>query len=117
LFTIPFSGEETVHHIQQKRGRSHFTVVDVSNEQEVREWIDQVVTIADGIDVLVNNAASFIFGTIEEVTNEMWDKILAVNIKVCDCDCNCDSVIFEILFSIELYCLLYLRRERERMSV
>jgi meso-butanediol dehydrogenase/(S,S)-butanediol dehydrogenase/diacetyl reductase len=84
-FAIYFLGEETVHLIQQKNGRAHFTVVDVSNEQEVREWINQVVTIAEGIDVLVNNAAAFIFGTIEEVTNEMWDKILAVNIKVCEC--------------------------------
>lgn len=34
------------------------------------------------IDVLVNNAAVFIFGTIDEVTSEQWDKVLSVNIKV-----------------------------------
>jgi NAD(P)-dependent dehydrogenase (short-subunit alcohol dehydrogenase family) len=35
-----------------------------------------------GIDILVNNAAAFIFGTIEEVSSEDWDKILSVNVKV-----------------------------------
>lgn len=74
-------GEETVQIIRHKGGRAQFSVVDVSKENEVKEWIEQVAVSAGGIDVLVNNAATFIFGTIDEVTSEMWDKILAVNVK------------------------------------
>ena len=33
------------------------------------------------VDVLVNNAATFIFGTVEEVTSDKWDEVLSVNIK------------------------------------
>jgi 3-oxoacyl-[acyl-carrier protein] reductase len=35
-----------------------------------------------GVDVLVNNAAVFVFGTIEEVSSDDWDRVLGVNVKV-----------------------------------
>lgn len=31
--------------------------------------------------VLVNNAAAFVFGTIDETSAESWDKVLSVNVK------------------------------------
>jgi NAD(P)-dependent dehydrogenase (short-subunit alcohol dehydrogenase family) len=35
-----------------------------------------------GIDILVNNAAAFVFGTVDEVSEDQWDKVLSVNVKV-----------------------------------
>ena len=31
--------------------------------------------------MLVNNAAAFVFGTIDETSAESWDKVLSVNVK------------------------------------
>ncbi len=31
--------------------------------------------------MLVNNAALFMFGKVEDVTEEQWDNVLAVNVK------------------------------------
>lgn len=42
------------------------------------QWITENL---GGLDVLVNNAAVFVFGTVEQATEEDWDKILSVNIK------------------------------------
>ncbi len=34
------------------------------------------------IDILVNNAAAFVFGTVEEASESDWDRVLSVNVKV-----------------------------------
>jgi len=62
-------------------GESFFTKVDVSKEIEVKNWIDSVASKWGKIDILVNNAAVFIFGTVEEASSEDWDRILGVNVK------------------------------------
>ena len=30
---------------------------------------------------MVNNAAAFVFGTVEQATEQDWDKVLGVNVK------------------------------------
>jgi NAD(P)-dependent dehydrogenase (short-subunit alcohol dehydrogenase family) len=37
------------------------------------------------IDIVVNNAAAFVFGTVEEVSEADWDRVFDVNVKVCTC--------------------------------
>ncbi len=54
---------------------------DVSNETSVEKAVQTVVQQFHTIDVLVNNAATFVYGTIDQVTNEQWDRTLNVNIK------------------------------------
>ena len=56
-------------------------VVDVTSEEEVRAWMDDVVEKCGGVDVLVNNAARFVFGAIEDVTENDWDLVLGTNVK------------------------------------
>lgn len=36
---------------------------------------------SDGLDILVNNDAVFVFGKIEDVTEENLDKAFGVNVK------------------------------------
>lgn len=57
---------------------------DVSRDDEVREMVRQTVDRFGSVDVLVNNAAvtHFVsFRDLEGLTEEMWDRILAVNVK------------------------------------
>lgn len=100
---IVFQGKETVSQIEAMGGEASFHTVDVSDENSVREWIDQVAKRFGNIHILVNkylfslyrlrlhftwqlqihSAAAFVFGTIEETTSADWDRVLAVNVKVC----------------------------------
>ena len=57
---------------------------DVSRDDEVRAMVRQAMDRFGSVDVLVNNAAitHFVsFGDLEALTEEMWDRILAVNVK------------------------------------
>jgi 3-oxoacyl-[acyl-carrier protein] reductase len=57
---------------------------DVSHDAEVREMVRQAAERWGTVDVLVNNAAttSFVnFNDLEGLTDEVWDRILAVNLK------------------------------------
>ncbi len=57
---------------------------DVSNDSEVRQMVSRAVDELGSVDVLVNNAAMthFVnFADLEGMKEEMWDRILAVNLK------------------------------------
>jgi len=75
------TADETVAIIKAAGGRAHAFDVDVASDKSVQAWIAQVVLHFGRIDVLVNNAAVFIFGTVEEATDSDWDRVLSVNVK------------------------------------
>ena len=57
---------------------------DVSNDGEVRAMVAAAVDAFGGVHVLVNNAGTtaFVnFADLEGMTEELWDRILAVNLK------------------------------------
>ena len=54
---------------------------DVSQADQVERAFRQVLDRFGRIDVLVNNAAVQTYGTVEETTEEAWDRVLAVNVK------------------------------------
>ena len=66
----------------RKMGREAFTVMaDVSKSQEVAAMVGQVKAKWGRLDILVNNAGIIDYGAFEELTEESWDKVLAVNLK------------------------------------
>ena len=57
---------------------------DVSQDREVRAMVERALDAFGSIHVLVNNAATtaFVdFADLEGLTEEQWDRILAVNLK------------------------------------
>ncbi len=57
---------------------------DVSDDSQVREMLDLVRHTFGRLDVVVNNAATTNFvehADLEGLTEEMWDRMLAVNLK------------------------------------
>ena len=54
---------------------------DVSKADQVERAFRQVLDQFGRIDVLVNNAAVQTYGTVEETSEEDWDRVLAVNVK------------------------------------
>jgi len=55
--------------------------VDVTHEPSVQEAVKRVVEKFQRIDILVNNAGISIHKPIEDMTVEIFDKVIAVNLK------------------------------------
>ena len=59
-----------------------FHPVDVAKETEVQHTIQQIMDKSHGkLHVLVNDAAAFQFGTIDQASSVAWDTVINVNIK------------------------------------
>jgi 3-oxoacyl-[acyl-carrier protein] reductase len=66
----------------EKYGRQVMTFkADVSKADEVNALVDATYEKFGRIDILVNNAGIAIRGTVENTTEEDWDRIMAVNLK------------------------------------
>ena len=55
--------------------------VDLRAEPSVQQAAEQVAAAFGGIDVLVNNAGIEILGTIDEMAPDIWDEVMAVNLR------------------------------------
>ena len=76
------NGQETLKTIQDNGGEAVFVKVDVSKEQEVEQMIHTAVEKFGKLDIIYNNAGiEQKIGPIESVTEEMWDRVFAVNVK------------------------------------
>ena len=82
LVDLEKAGLEALQEEVRKRGGEALAVpCDVSKASEVKEMIEKVLRIFSRIDILVNNAGIIRRGTIESVTEEDWDRVIAVNLK------------------------------------
>jgi NAD(P)-dependent dehydrogenase (short-subunit alcohol dehydrogenase family) len=54
---------------------------DVSHESDVQEMVRQTAERFGRIDILVNNAGVVTTGPMTEITTEIWDRTLAINLK------------------------------------
>jgi NAD(P)-dependent dehydrogenase (short-subunit alcohol dehydrogenase family) len=72
-----------VHEIIQKAGREVLSIQgDVSDNSQVQNAVKKTIKVFGKIDVLVNNAGIDVGSApIINVTEEMWDKSLQVNLK------------------------------------
>ena len=71
---------ETVE-LVRKTGEAVAVEADVSKEADAQKIADAAVEAFGTINILVNNAAAFIYGRVEDATEADWDRILAVNVK------------------------------------
>ncbi len=63
-------------------GRDSFALqADVSSSVEVAKMFAEVKSRWGKLDILVNNAGIVAFADFESITEEEWDKILAINLK------------------------------------
>ncbi|WP_018754553.1 SDR family NAD(P)-dependent oxidoreductase [Paenibacillus terrigena] len=74
----------TVQVIRDNQGQAIAVKADVSNEQEVQQMIADIAHKYGTVHYLVNNAsitAQLPMSDLDAVTDEMWDRLLAVNVK------------------------------------
>lgn len=75
---------EALSLVEQAGVKALLIKADVANDAEVRLMVARTVEELGSVDVLVNNAGTthFVnFADLEGMEEEMWDKILAVNLK------------------------------------
>ena len=58
-----------------------FVTGDVSRHDDVRKMVKKAGEGLGRVDILVNNAGILVEGTVEQVSEESWDKIMAINVK------------------------------------
>jgi 3-oxoacyl-[acyl-carrier protein] reductase len=76
--------EETAASIRSAGGAAIAVRADVADDAQVREMMTTVTQTLGGLDILVNNAGTTRYtplADLEAVTDEAWDRILAVNLK------------------------------------
>lgn len=73
-------GRQTVARIKADGGQARFVQADVSQEADVRRMIAETVDAYGRLDILFNNAAIQVFGTIPETSTADWQKVLDVNL-------------------------------------
>jgi len=72
-------GEECAAQIRAGGGEAIFVETDISSEDDCRRVCDEAVRVFGQLNILVNNAASFILKGLEASVDE-WQKILSVNV-------------------------------------
>jgi 3-oxoacyl-[acyl-carrier protein] reductase len=72
---------EVVAEIEKLGGEAIAVKCDVSIKAEVDELISAAMTKFGQLDIMANNAGIYPFKPFEEITEEGWDKVMAVNLK------------------------------------
>ncbi len=76
------NGMQTVNDITTNGGVAKFWKVDVSNEENVKQAIDEVAQTFGKIDILINNAGiTGVDKKTHELTSAEWDQVFNVDVK------------------------------------
>ena len=79
---INLADAERVAAAIQRMGRKAVAIkVDVSLEKEVKAMVARTIEALWTVDILVNNAGVCHQGSVAEMSEEIWDKVLDVNLK------------------------------------
>ena len=74
------AGRTTAEEVRAAGGDARFHRTDVSDAAAVEGMVEAAVAALGPPNVLVNNAAAFVFGRIEETSPEDWARVLGVNV-------------------------------------
>lgn len=74
-------GKETVELLRKRGGDAIFIRGDISNSAIVKRIVETTVKKYERVDILCNNAGVESMGSILEITEENWDKVMSINLK------------------------------------
>jgi NAD(P)-dependent dehydrogenase (short-subunit alcohol dehydrogenase family) len=75
------AGEITVDEIKQAGGRACFEPADVTQVTDCRRVVERAIREFGKIDILFNNAGIIRRATVLDLSEEDWDRVMAVNVK------------------------------------
>lgn len=73
--------EESARLIMSEGGIAYADQCDVTDEASVQAMIGRAMEKMGRIDILVNNAGIELYKSIEEISVEEWDRVMAVNVR------------------------------------
>ncbi len=75
-------GQKTVAEIRAAGGKADFISSDLQDASSAREVARRAVELGGGhVDILINNAGIYPFGPTHEATEEMFERVYALNVK------------------------------------
>jgi 2-deoxy-D-gluconate 3-dehydrogenase len=74
-------GKAAATEIKAKSGKVEFVQADAGKVSDIEKAVQFAVKTFGGIDILVNNAGIFPFCPALSLSEELWDKVMAVNLK------------------------------------
>ncbi len=77
------AGKTTAEAISKSGASCEFFACDVSSSAQVQSAINRVVERFGGIEILVSNAGIQDYGDVVSTSEELWDKVLGINLKGC----------------------------------
>jgi NAD(P)-dependent dehydrogenase (short-subunit alcohol dehydrogenase family) len=75
------AGQEVAREISTAGGRAIFERADVTRSADCRRVAERIVHEFGGIHVLFNNAGIIRRASVVEISEEDWDRVMAVNVK------------------------------------
>ena len=72
-------GMRTAEEIRVQGGDAVFVKLDVTKEDDWQHAVDTAVSTYGKLDILVNNAGILQMEGIEDITQQVWDRVMAVN--------------------------------------
>src|SRR5881397_809270 len=76
-------GEQTVADIRAAGGKADFISSDLRDASSAREVARRAVKVGNGhIDILINNAGIYPFGPTHDTTEEVFESVFSLNVKV-----------------------------------
>jgi NAD(P)-dependent dehydrogenase (short-subunit alcohol dehydrogenase family) len=74
-------GEETIRLVEAAGGTAQWQACDVRHAGQVQALVDRVVADSGRLDYAVNNAGVAVHKPLAEVSEEEYDRIVAINLK------------------------------------
>ena len=74
------NGEEVRAGIVAAGGEAQFVETDVSKEADVERMVQAAVDAYGAVNILSNNAAAFVFGEVQDITDADWRRVFDVNV-------------------------------------
>jgi 2-dehydro-3-deoxy-D-gluconate 5-dehydrogenase len=73
--------EQTAAQVKAKGGKSQAIHADVSSQADAKKVVQATIEAFGTLDILVNNAAIYPPSPALQMSEEMWDKVMNVNLK------------------------------------
>ncbi|MXY45418.1 MAG: glucose 1-dehydrogenase [Chloroflexi bacterium] len=73
-------GEQTLASVRAAGGEAQFIATDVSKEADVQAMVQAAADAYGTVNILVNDAAAFVFGEVQDITDADWARVFGVNV-------------------------------------
>jgi len=76
-------GDKTIAEIRAAGGEADFISSDLRDASRAREVARKAIELGNGhVDILINNAGIYPFGPTHEMTEELFERVYSLNVKV-----------------------------------